>query len=1201
MASSSPKPRVYRLRGCPAHLDRLGATELLSLALGDVTPPNIRIQSLAPTLDQWARPPTKVGTLMFLKHPALIETEKGISEWNIPVPGFEKPLVLDTHFLGMTPLNDVERETHKFDCIAISGLASHPFGSWQPKREDRSFMWIRDELPRSMPDTRFSIYGYDTTLVRSNSFQSIEDLAASLIDHIKASVLTLSTAKPLLFLAHSLGGIILKEAFVALANGHERSMHILSLFQGGVFFGVPSQGMATSHLLAMVKGQVNEQLVRDLSMGSEYLRSLDDRFSGLALVRGMCLYWAYETKTSPTVIKNSDGFFTRAGPEEILVPKESATRSLNSSRTSAIFPINNNHSDMVKFSAEDPNFRVVVDKLRVSCSGGRHRSDGYIGTLGSHVTMGQTVPSDGDGPHGYSTLQGREWKINGNSSLALCTNFLPYADRRVDLMESLEFPDQNGRFETIEKSFEHTCEWVFDVEHGSLSRWLKDGESFFWIHGKPGSGKSTLMKFIAQHGRTWELLHKISSEAVQIRASFLFHDRGTSLQKSFEGLLRSLLFQIIDKLGPYKATVVVLLKPLLDKHWSSKERRFRNSIIDDLESCIAALLQQNYVKLDMFFLLDALDEYDGQPDFVCGFIKELMKMTNSPNKLKILFSSRPWETFQGQFAAVPSIRVQDFTKGDIETYCWGIVDSKGEEISTKLDHIVPIVINRADGVFLWVKLVLLELTNEALRGNDSDGLANILSSIPSDLHEYYSRTVQRIPERLRWDAYVILEVLSTDAESRGVWEHGFEMMMALLECSRHSTFEECRKGLQSATLSGANKSRDKRLTRKDCAPVEYTGGAGINLSIATGNLAEVVYTRDDYHRIQFAHQTVREFVRGQYFKRFVLGHKARRTQENGYTFIAKYFLVDKQLRDAIPYLKLHERTTGCNLKDFLDSMPKKYFSQFIDERSSYRPDGLIAFSVYSHQRLYLEGTLRRDPDALRKTQERLLLASRPPRNYLRFESEPNQEHQALLRFVLEHGYTVEQDRQAFRRLMQEQIRFLRGRINPHSSSKYDLYIRFLEINATVLIEHGQDPNIWITTSKGSWICSRRFARKRKAIHLAKTRELARCLLEYGAQINGLDSAGNTPLDCLLRHWSLMPQPDKSYWSSFIHQTGILLIEYGGNTKTTTRKTWEWCLSDFQANGLDIMPFRESLDRIRFEKNIRERARDLVDMLHGRVG
>lgn len=50
----------------------------------------------------------------------------------------------------------------------------------------------------------------------------------------------------------------------------------------------------------MVRGQVNEQIVNDLSTTSKYLRRLDDHFSGLVSTRHMRLFWAYETMTSPT-------------------------------------------------------------------------------------------------------------------------------------------------------------------------------------------------------------------------------------------------------------------------------------------------------------------------------------------------------------------------------------------------------------------------------------------------------------------------------------------------------------------------------------------------------------------------------------------------------------------------------------------------------------------------------------------------------------------------------------------------------------------------------------------------------------------------------------------------------------------------------------------------------------------------------------
>src|SRR5271167_3314652 len=60
-------------------------------------------------------------------------------------------------------------------CIVLSGLASHPMGSWQPHGDNKSFMWIRDELPQYLPTIRFILYGYDTTLSPSNSFQTIPD------------------------------------------------------------------------------------------------------------------------------------------------------------------------------------------------------------------------------------------------------------------------------------------------------------------------------------------------------------------------------------------------------------------------------------------------------------------------------------------------------------------------------------------------------------------------------------------------------------------------------------------------------------------------------------------------------------------------------------------------------------------------------------------------------------------------------------------------------------------------------------------------------------------------------------------------------------------------------------------------------------------------------------------------------------------
>ncbi len=177
-------------------------------------------------------------------------------------------------------------------CIAISGLASHPFGSWRRKDDKSPWMWIRDALPKAFPNALVALYGYETALVKSNSFQTIADIGISLGESLKAY--GFASTKPVVFLAHSLGGLALKEAL-------DRERQVLRRVAGAIMFGVPSRGMETQALMTVVRGQVNEVIVRDLTGGSGYLQSLDDRFSDVASRGRMKLFWAFETKTSPTV------------------------------------------------------------------------------------------------------------------------------------------------------------------------------------------------------------------------------------------------------------------------------------------------------------------------------------------------------------------------------------------------------------------------------------------------------------------------------------------------------------------------------------------------------------------------------------------------------------------------------------------------------------------------------------------------------------------------------------------------------------------------------------------------------------------------------------------------------------------------------------------------------------------------------------
>ena len=71
-------------------------------------------------------------------------------------------------------------------------------------------MWLRDSLPDDLPGARIIIYGYDSPIHDGQSFQNIADLATKLRDGL-CTIRRGQRDRPLLFIAHSLGGIIVKQ------------------------------------------------------------------------------------------------------------------------------------------------------------------------------------------------------------------------------------------------------------------------------------------------------------------------------------------------------------------------------------------------------------------------------------------------------------------------------------------------------------------------------------------------------------------------------------------------------------------------------------------------------------------------------------------------------------------------------------------------------------------------------------------------------------------------------------------------------------------------------------------------------------------------------------------------------------------------------------------------------------------------------
>ncbi|PCD20340.1 hypothetical protein AU210_016207 [Fusarium oxysporum f. sp. radicis-cucumerinum] len=298
--------------------------------------------------------------------------------WKIPLrqlPGSQSArdryLVLDDAFLGITSLFDPQPEDHKIDIIAISGLGSHAFGSFEER--DGDHMWLRDSLPYDLtrdnttdPIARVMIYGYESSVANSNSFQNLEDLAISFYNSLLALARS-PTTRPIIFIAHSLGGLIVKQTLITLSKSKiEDDQKLIKAVYGIVFFGVPHDGMDISSLIPMVEDGPNRFLVESIGHVNSQILSIQQRefYTALGREGDSEIICFYETEKSRTAQKDKNGNWTMQGPRACLVTKSSATHCRAWERgPEHTCAIARTHSDMVKFGPQDHEYQKARERL----------------------------------------------------------------------------------------------------------------------------------------------------------------------------------------------------------------------------------------------------------------------------------------------------------------------------------------------------------------------------------------------------------------------------------------------------------------------------------------------------------------------------------------------------------------------------------------------------------------------------------------------------------------------------------------------------------------------------------------------------------------------------------------------------------------------------------------------------------------------
>jgi len=240
-----------------------------------------------------------------------------------------------------------------------------------------------------------------------------------------------------------------------------------------------------------------------------------------------------------------------------------------------------------------------------------------------------------------------------------------------------------------------------------------------------------------------------------------------------------------------------LLQPILPIRQEILRRLQPSWTEEDVQKAFQCILGQQVLRLDITLFLDALDEYNGNHEIIASFLHSIASAVDtSLTRFKICFSSRPLQIFLDRFWDVPSFDIHEHTVEDINLVIHTKMShnarmSQYMQADNPKNRLLTIefgnkISSRAEGIFLWVILVLDELLEEFTEGETVRGLMKRLDFLPPKLEELYQHTLNRLPSKYLNDNKLIFEVLRCATESLQLHD-----LFEICRCANIPSLVEC--------------------------------------------------------------------------------------------------------------------------------------------------------------------------------------------------------------------------------------------------------------------------------------------------------------------------------------------------------------------------------------------------------------------------
>ena len=262
--------------------------------------------------------------------------------------------------------------------IAVHGLnprskdaADHAWDTWRTPAGPEGRLWLRDDLPQSVPKSRIFLYEYDATAVYGKDRDTFVGKANELLEAIRIERDDMEESRPILLLGHSMGGLLIKQALIN-AHNNPKYTPIKDATTGLAFFATPHHGGdwmlvnlggVAAKIASAMGFQKGDDVLETLKKGSIFADIMQEHWRHQLLKYDIISFWgALDSVSRRSFIDpRSANHVTNQ-----VVPAKSAQFGMPGDRENVV-KLNADHRSVCKFGAsqqDQDNFNLVRGNIR---------------------------------------------------------------------------------------------------------------------------------------------------------------------------------------------------------------------------------------------------------------------------------------------------------------------------------------------------------------------------------------------------------------------------------------------------------------------------------------------------------------------------------------------------------------------------------------------------------------------------------------------------------------------------------------------------------------------------------------------------------------------------------------------------------------------------------------------------------------------